>query len=131
MRVPRQGAQRFGEHLRRHATHRHLKLGKPARSGPAVAGAATDPASVAAIAANHDAVISAVYRADIEPETFFVAAASALLTGAAKAGVPRLVAVSLGTVLPGTPDLPTEHRPFTDARQAELHAFQQTDTDLD
>jgi hypothetical protein len=76
---------------------------------------------VAAIAANHDAVISAVYRADIEPETFFVAAASALLTGAAKAGVPRLVAVSLGTVLPGTPDLPAEHRPFTDARQAELH----------
>jgi hypothetical protein len=86
---------------------------------------------VAAIAANHDAVISAIYRADVAAEPFFVAAANALLTGAAKAEVPRLVAVSLGTILPGTPDLPAEHRPFSDARQAELQAFQQADTEID
>lgn len=73
--------------------------------------------------------ISAVYRADVEAEPFFIAAANALLTGAAKAKVPRLVTVSLGT--PEPPELPAEHRPFTETRQAELRAYQQTDTNTD
>src|SRR5437879_6339264 len=130
---------RTGRRVIAEATHRNHQVTAVVRNPtqhpdlgvPVVAGDATNPASVAAIAATHDAVISAIYRQDIAPEAFFTAAAKALLTGATAPEVPRLVAVSLGTVLPGAPTLPPEHQLFTDARKAELDTFQQADTAVD
>jgi hypothetical protein len=86
---------------------------------------------VAEVAAGHDAMISSVYREDVTHEEFFVRVANALLAGTAKAGVPRLVVVSLGTLLAGVPELPEEYRPFVRARQAELVAFRRAETDVD
>ncbi len=96
-----------------------------------VTGDAGDGARVAEIAAGHDAVISSVYQADVAHEEFYVRVAEALLAGTAKAGVSRLVAVSLGTVLPGVPELPAEYRPFVQARRAELAVFRTVGTELD
>lgn len=108
---------------------RHTGLAAPGVT--VVAGDAADEARVAEVAAGHDAVISSVYRDDVEHEEFFVRVAHALLAGTAKAGVPRLVAVSLGTLLPGVPELPEEHRAFVRAREAELAVFLGAETELD
>src|SRR5688500_2790296 len=79
-----------------------------------VAGDVTDAADVASLAAGHDAAINAA--AVITPDTFFTSAAHALVKGLQQAGVNRLVAVGLASLLPdadGTrlldaPDFPAE-----------------------
>ena len=108
---------------------RHTGLAAPGVT--VVTGDATDAERVAEIAAGHDAVISSVYQEDLAHEEFYLRAARALLGGLAKAGVPRLVVVSLGTVLPGAPEVPAEYRPFVEARAAELATFRAAETDLD
>ncbi|MEU4392995.1 NAD(P)H-binding protein [Kribbella sp. NPDC023855] len=83
-----------------------------------VAGDVTDAADVAALAAGHDVAINAA--AVITPDTFFTSAAHALVKGLQQAGVNRLVAVGLASLLPGAdgirlldaPDFPAEFRPF-------------------
>jgi putative NADH-flavin reductase len=83
-----------------------------------VAGDVTDAGGVAALAAGHDVAINTA--AVITPETFFSHAAHALVKGLQEAGVKRLVAVGLASLLPGAdgirlldaPDFPAEFRPF-------------------
>ncbi|MFI0899930.1 NAD(P)-dependent oxidoreductase [Streptomyces sp. NPDC020983] len=97
------------------------------------AGDVTDPASVAALAAGHDAAINtaAVYGEGTDPAAFFPAAARALAAGLADAGVHRLVTVGLAPVLPGpdgvrqldTPEFPAQFRPFCAAHAAGLDAL--------
>jgi putative NADH-flavin reductase len=87
----------------------------------AVAGDVTDPDSVARVAAGHDAAVNAAARLDAPAGEFFPAAARALLDGLARAGVPRLVAIGIGTVLetaPGvavhdSPGFPADARAFS------------------
>ncbi|MFA1548258.1 NAD(P)-dependent oxidoreductase [Actinomadura chokoriensis] len=82
------------------------------------AGDVTDAADVAALAAGHDAAIHAA--AVIQPTEFFANGARALIKGLREAGVERLVAVGLASLLPGSdgarlmdmPDFPAEFRPF-------------------
>jgi hypothetical protein len=90
-----------------------------------LAGDVTDRASVAALAAGHDAAIhaAAVYGEGTDPDAFFTAAAHALVEGLRSAGVPRLVAIGLSTLVPGADgvrpadaaSLPAEYRPFSRA----------------
>ncbi|MEN3265818.1 NAD(P)H-binding protein [Pseudonocardia sp.] len=85
-----------------------------------VAGDVTDATSVATVAAGHDAAITAAARLDVPAVDFYTAATGALVSGLAKAGVPRLVLVGMGPVLevaPGErlldgPGFPAEHRTF-------------------
>jgi uncharacterized protein len=96
-----------------------------------VAGDSTDAASVAAVAAGHDAVIGAAARMDVPADEFFPAAAHALVDGLTSAGVGRLVFVGLGTTLetaPGVPvhdgpDFPAAYRPFSVGHAAALDVF--------
>ncbi|GAB3462881.1 NAD(P)-dependent oxidoreductase [Actinophytocola sediminis] len=98
------------------------------------AGDVTDVAAVAALAAGHDAAINAaaVYGAGTDPDAFFPGAARALIEGLRQAGVDRLVAIGLSTLLPGpdgtrlldSPDFPAEHRPFCLAHAAGFAVFQ-------
>ncbi|RLU89271.1 NmrA family transcriptional regulator [Streptomyces griseocarneus] len=93
-----------------------------------VAGDVRDAASVATVAAGHDAAVHAAAPSDAEPTEFFVGAANALLDGLGKAGVSRLATIGLAAnleVAPGvrmmdTPDFPAEYRPFADAHAAAL-----------
>jgi hypothetical protein len=104
-----------------------------------VQGDVTDPASVAGVAADHDAAISAVYRPDVPSEELYVGAAEALLDGLAKAGVGRLVVVGIGTVLqtePGVlvhdaPGFPEEGRTFSLGHLAGLGVLRAADGDID
>ncbi|WP_433020644.1 NAD(P)-dependent oxidoreductase [Kribbella sp. CA-294648] len=83
-----------------------------------VAGDVTDAADVASLAVGHDAAINAAVL--ITPDTFFTSAAHALVKGLQQAGVNRLVAVGLASLLSGAdgtrlldaPDFPAEFRPF-------------------
>ncbi|MEV0146678.1 MULTISPECIES: NAD(P)H-binding protein [unclassified Nonomuraea] len=95
------------------------------------AGDVTDAADVAALAAGHDVAINAA--AEVGPEAFFTSAAHALIKGLGQAGVDRLVAVGLASLLPGPdgtglldmPGFPAEFRPFCLAHAdglAVLHA---------
>jgi uncharacterized protein len=94
------------------------------------AGDVTDLANVADLAAGHDAAINAaaVYGAGTDPDAFFTSAAQALVKGLYQAGVDRLVAVGLSTLLPGadgtrvldSPGFPAEFRPFCLAHAAGL-----------
>jgi hypothetical protein len=85
-----------------------------------VAGDVTDCDSVASAAEGHDAAISAVYDAAVEPRAFFTGAARALLDGLPRAGTGRLLVVGLasvletasGTVLMDAPGYPQEYRSF-------------------
>ncbi|MFA1538403.1 NAD(P)-dependent oxidoreductase [Actinomadura monticuli] len=82
------------------------------------AGDVTEAADVAALAAGHDAAINAA--AVIEPVEFFADASHALIGGLREAGVGRLVAVGLASLLSGAdgtrlmdaPGFPAEFRPF-------------------
>ncbi|MQY05736.1 NAD(P)-dependent oxidoreductase [Actinomadura macrotermitis] len=84
----------------------------------AVAGDVTDPASVAALAAGHDAAVNSTYSPGADPAEFFAAASNALAEGL-PSGV-RLVSVGLASVLPDasgtplmdTPGYPQEYRGF-------------------
>jgi putative NADH-flavin reductase len=104
-----------------------------------VGGDATDADSVAAVAAGHDAAISAVARLDTPSEEFFVGTANALLDGLARAGVGRLVLIGIGTTLqvePGvmlldTPGFPADARTFSLGHAAALEALRAARTGVD
>jgi putative NADH-flavin reductase len=104
-----------------------------------VAGDSTDAASVAVVAAGHDAAIGAAARMDVPAGEFFPAAARALAAGLTSAGVGRLVFVGIGTTLetaPGVPvhdapDFPAEYRTFSLGHAAALDAFAATAGPLD
>ncbi|MER5322650.1 NAD(P)-dependent oxidoreductase [Streptosporangium roseum] len=104
-----------------------------------VAGDVTRADSVAAVAAGHDAAISAAARLDVPAEEFYVGAAHALLDGLAQAGVGRLVVVGIGTLLetaPGVrvmdaPGFPVEARDFSLGHAAELDVLRAADTGID
>jgi putative NADH-flavin reductase len=101
------------------------------------AGDVTDPVSVAALAAGHDAAVhaAAVYGEGTDPDAFFPAAANALAEGLRTARVPRLVAVGLATLLPGADGVrgvdaasfPVQHRPFSLAHGSGLEALRSRD----
>jgi putative NADH-flavin reductase len=102
-------------------------------------GDVTEVDSVAAVAAGHDAAISAVYRLDVPSEEFYVGAAHALLDGLTRAGVGRLLVIGIGTTLetaPGiavhdAPDFPAEFRAFSLGHAAELNVLRSADTEID
>lgn len=104
-----------------------------------VAGDVTRPDSVAEVAVGHDAAINAAVRLDVPSETFLPAAAHALLTGLAQAGVGRLVAIGIGTVLetePGVmvhdaPGFPAEGRVFSLGHAAGLEVLRGANTGID
>ncbi|MFJ9338493.1 NAD(P)-dependent oxidoreductase [Streptomyces sp. NPDC101733] len=83
-------------------------------------GEVTSAAEVARIAAGHDAAVVAVYDPGVAPGVFFPELARAMAQGLATAGVRRLVAVGLASVLPtaagpllmDTPGYPQEWREF-------------------
>ncbi|SNT59429.1 hypothetical protein SAMN05421812_111180 [Asanoa hainanensis] len=87
----------------------------------AIAGDVTDARRVAELSEGHDAAVHAAARLDVPAAEFFPDAANALAKGLAQAGVPRLVAIGIGTTLetaPGRPvhdatDFPAEHRAFS------------------
>jgi putative NADH-flavin reductase len=89
----------------------------------AVAADITDPDAVRRLAAQHDAVIAAVYDGGADPTDFFPRVGKALAEGI---GDTRLVWVGLasiladdnGTLLMDTPGYPQEYRSFYDAHQA-------------
>lgn len=104
-----------------------------ASSGAAVvAGDVTDAASVAAVAAEHDAVIHAAV--DLTDGEFFTAASTALADGLGKAGVRRVVAVGLASIMPGPsgtpmmdePGYPNEYRSFYLAHAAGLEVLKES-----
>ncbi|WP_419993732.1 NAD(P)-dependent oxidoreductase [Streptomyces boninensis] len=124
----------------------------PARyPGPAdgrvriAAGDVTDPATVALLAEGHDAAVNAaaVYGEGTDPAAFFPAASRALTTGLPRAGVGRLIAIGIATLLPqsqsqsqsqpddrthpplllDSPALPPEARPFSLAHAAGLEVL--------
>ncbi|MEU8888070.1 NAD(P)H-binding protein [Streptomyces sp. NPDC048442] len=103
-------------------------------SAPAVTvvrGDVTDVASVAAVAAGHDAAVNASARMDIPSEEHFVGAVKALVAGLAEAGVGRLVVLGIATTLetaPGVramddPEFPAEYRAFSQGHVAEFEAL--------
>ena len=95
-----------------------------------VAGDATDPSSVAAVAADHDGAISAVTQHG-QPEMLAVAA-RALLTGLERVGVERLVVaggagslrVASGQRLMDTPDFHDDWKPEALAQADALAVYQ-------
>ncbi|MHB1260856.1 MAG: NAD(P)-dependent oxidoreductase [Thermoplasmatota archaeon] len=96
-----------------------------------VAGDATDPASVAALAKGADAVVSAVSPRDPPGADTLARAAKALLAGSRKAGVKRLVVVggagslSVGpsTMLIDSPQFPDEYKPEAREHIDALHVY--------
>ena len=104
-----------------------------------VAGDVTDTASVASVAAGHDAVVQAAYQPDLPVDEYFASAATALLGGLANAGVTRLVAVGIGTTLevaPGvlvhdTEGFPAEGKTFSLGHVAQLDVLKASASDVD
>ncbi|MEV4109636.1 NAD(P)H-binding protein [Nonomuraea sp. NPDC049695] len=102
-----------------------------------VAGDVTDLDGVAEAAAGHDAAVQAAARMDMPSAEFYTAAARALTGGLARAGVSRLVAVGIGSLLevsPGvrlvdTPDFPADARAFSLGHAAELEVFEKSELD--
>ncbi|MER6099197.1 NAD(P)H-binding protein [Streptomyces sp. NPDC001728] len=93
-----------------------------------VQGDVTDPASVAALAAGHDAAVNASARLDVSSEEYFTAAAKALMAGLGEAGVRRLLVLGIATTLetePGVrimdaPEFPEQWRLFSQGHVAEF-----------
>jgi putative NADH-flavin reductase len=106
------------------------------RARPAV-GDATDPASVASLAAGHDAAVSAVTQHQ-QPQ-ILVDVARALLDGLARAGVPRLVVAGGAGSLKGpsgrrimdAPDFHDEWKPEAIAQADALAVYERADTPVD
>ncbi|MCP2241546.1 NAD(P)-dependent oxidoreductase [Lentzea aerocolonigenes] len=104
-----------------------------------VSGDVTDAASIAAVVADHDAVVQAAYQPGLPVDEYFGKAAQALLDGLTEAGVERLVAVGIGTTLevaPGvlvhdTEGFPEEGRTFSLGHMAQLEAFQASGEKVD
>ncbi|MEU6623242.1 NAD(P)H-binding protein [Streptomyces litmocidini] len=93
-----------------------------------VRGDATDAASVASLAAGHDAAVNAAVRLDVPSVDFFTAAAKAMVAGLTEAGVGRLITLGIATTLetaPGVrlmdaPDFPEQYRTFSQGHVAEF-----------
>ncbi|MFE5592261.1 NAD(P)-dependent oxidoreductase [Streptomyces sp. NPDC056549] len=93
-----------------------------------VRGDATDAASVAALAAGHDAAVNAAARLDVPSVDFFTAAAKAMVAGLTEAGVGRLITLGIATTLetaPGVrimdaPGFPEQYRTFSQGHVAEF-----------
>jgi putative NADH-flavin reductase len=108
-----------------------------AREITVVTADATDAPSIAAAAAGHDAALSAVTQ-HLHPE-ILSEVASALLTGLAEAGVPRLVVaggagsleVADGTRLMDTPDFHDDWKPEARAQADALDVLRAADTDVE
>jgi putative NADH-flavin reductase len=104
-----------------------------------VRGDATEPASVAELAAGHDLAISAVGPGSSGDLEAVPAAARALLEGLSRAGVPRLIAVGGGGTLEASPGVRVLDTPeFNEAwkpgslKQAEaLEIYRAATTDID
>ncbi|MFF2847467.1 NAD(P)-dependent oxidoreductase [Streptomyces sp. NPDC058001] len=102
-----------------------------------VAGDVTDTASIAQVAAAHDAAISAAADLSVPPHEFFTASSRALATGLANAGVHRLVVVGLASIMPGAsgaplmdePGYPNEYRSFSLGHAAGLDELRRCDLD--
>jgi putative NADH-flavin reductase len=113
------------------------RLEGAAREINVVAADATDPAAVAAVAAGHDAALSAVTQHS-HPQ-ILIDVASTLLEGLSQAGVPRLVVaggagslyVEDGLRLMDTPDFHDEWKPEAQAQADALDAYRAADTDVD
>ncbi|TDD67187.1 NAD-dependent epimerase/dehydratase family protein [Jiangella aurantiaca] len=118
---------------------RHPDLGGDGGSVTLATGDVTDPDAVARLAAGHDAAVHAAATLTVPAAEFFPAAASALLTGLARARVPRLVAVGLASQLPdvtGTPLMdapgyPSDHRDFMLGHGAGMDVFRTAETAVD
>ncbi|MEV4617492.1 NAD(P)H-binding protein [Asanoa sp. NPDC049573] len=125
-------ARRRGHRVTAVVRTRHSDL-----DGTVVSGDVTDGASVAALAAGHDAAVNAAARLDVPAGEFFAAAARALTSGLAAAGVPRLVGIGIGTTLevaPGvplhdSPEFPAEHRAFSLGHAAQVEVLRAADLD--
>ncbi|MBB6549098.1 NAD(P)-dependent oxidoreductase [Nonomuraea rubra] len=97
-----------------------------------VAGDVTDGGSVASVAAGHDVALQVSARLDVPSEEFYTAATRALVDGLGRAGVPRLVALGIGSLLevsPGvrladTPGFPADARAFSMGHAAELELLE-------
>ncbi|WP_067180013.1 NAD(P)-dependent oxidoreductase [Microtetraspora niveoalba] len=104
-----------------------------------VAGDVTDVDGIARLAAGHDAAVNAAADLAAPPDVFFPAAARALLDGLAGAGVERLLAVGLASVLEtasgvplmDTPGYPQEYRAFCLGHRAGTDALRSADTPVD
>ncbi|SDL00386.1 NAD(P)-dependent oxidoreductase [Nonomuraea jiangxiensis] len=102
-----------------------------------VGGDVTDAASVAETAAGHGAAIQVAARLDMPSEEFYGAAARALAEGLGRAGVSRLVALGIGSLLevsPGvrlidTPGFPAEARAFSLGHAVELAVLAESGLD--
>ncbi|TQF73715.1 NmrA family transcriptional regulator [Rhodococcus spelaei] len=102
-------------------------------------GDVTSADSVAALAAGHDVAISVAARLDIGSAEFYTAAAHALVDGLGRAGVRRLLALGIGTMLetaPGVrvldaPEFPAEAREFSLGHVAELELLRGAGEGLD
>lgn len=102
-------------------------------------GDVTSAADVAALAAGHDAAVSAAARLDVDAAEFYTAAANALVAGLAKAGVGRLVLIGIGTALTvdgttmvhDTEGFPAAGRAFSLGHVAELEILERDGGDLD
>ncbi|MER7753033.1 NAD(P)H-binding protein [Kitasatospora sp. NPDC097643] len=99
----------------------------------------TDAAAVAATAHGHPTAVSSVYTPDVPSAEFYRAAATALVTGLDRAGVPRLVSIGVATTLetaPGVavhddPDFPEAYRTFSLGHAVALDLFRESPADLD
>jgi len=104
-----------------------------------VEGDVTDAGSVAGLAQGHDAAVNAAADMTAPSAVHFPAAAQALVTGLAKAGVGRLVSVGLasvletadGTPLLDTPGYPQEYRAFMLGHGAGTEVLRAADTTVD
>ncbi len=113
------------------------RLEGAAREITVVAADATNPDAVAAVAAGHDAALSAVTQHS-HPEVL-VEVASSLLAGLSQAGVGRLVVaggagslyVADGVRLMDTPDFHDDWKPEAQAQADALDAYRAADTDVD
>jgi putative NADH-flavin reductase len=102
-------------------------------------GDATDPGSVAELAAGHDLAVSAVGPSPADALETVPAAARALLEGLSRAGVPRLIAVGGGGSLeasPGvrvldTPEFNEAWKPGSLAQAEALEIYRAATTDID
>ncbi|MFJ8660796.1 NAD(P)-dependent oxidoreductase [Streptomyces sp. NPDC093795] len=93
-----------------------------------VRGDATDPASVATLAAGHEAAVNASVRMDVPSEEYFTTAAKAMVAGLTEAGVSRLLTLGIATTLETAPgvrimdgaEFPAAWRAFAQGHVAEF-----------
>lgn len=112
---------------------------EPADRLSIVVGEITDPSSVAALAAHHDAAISAIGPRDGDPHEKLSDDFQTLLAGLAEAGVPRVVIVggagssevAPGELLIDQPDFPEVAKPTASKAVTALKRLRTTETPVD